>query len=139
MAHTPLYDDGTYVVTDTILSTPRRIYPVANATAHIRSDPMWIACASAALFAATLVLYADLLTVPELLVGAAVVGGLFVIAGQAQILCVDAIGFPRAFIVTHPKKVRAIFDAIRRSRSADFRGSAAISNEVPAAHQYFDN
>lgn len=112
----PIYDDGRYLVSSSMVATPSRIYPVANTTAGIRRDPLWTGLGIAAFVLAGIATYGDLLYPVELLTMVAVAcGGLF--AGwQVLVLRLDAPGHRRALIVGPRKRIWKMFRAIRSVR-----------------------
>lgn len=118
----PIYDDGTYVVTRSVIATPTRYYPIANATARIRRDPLWLAFGVAGFYAAALATYGDLLTSQEILSSGIFTAALLIVGVNVRLLSIDAIGHPRAVIVGSTKKISSLFRAIRAATTADFRG-----------------
>lgn len=118
MANT-IYDDGVFVVTEAVISTPRRFYPIGNTTATIRRDPLWAAMSLCGFGAACLTLYGDLLYLPEQ--GAMVAAcGASLIAGRAfSILRLDAPLHRRALILARTSRIERLFAALRRARTAD--------------------
>jgi len=112
----PIYDDGTYIVTDAVIATRRRFYPLANVTASLRRDPLWFGIGLLAFGGACLAIYGDLLRPHEMVILAAlcVLGPL---AGNAfVILRIDAAGHPRTFIVGRRRRVERLFAAILGAR-----------------------
>lgn len=114
-----LYDDGRIAVSKASLSTPSQVYPLTHATARIRRDLYWLAASSAALTAATLAIYGDLLTLPE-------IGGFFIApaafwlgAKAVGVLVLDSPGHPRTFIIAGSARIKRIFAAIRAARAAE--------------------
>lgn len=111
------YDDGTYQVSSSLLSTPRRFYPIENTTARIRRDPLWVGIALIFLVSLTTLVYGDLLYTIELVV-------IWIIAGLAgafglgtAILHVDAFGHENAMLFGPIKTIRGIYKAIRDARA----------------------
>lgn len=121
-----LYDDGTYVVTRSVIATPTRYYPIANATARIRRDPLWFSLGVAGLFAAAVATYGDLLKPEEILSSGILTLGLLFVGVNVRILSIDAIGHRRAIIFGSAKKIGALFRAIRGATSGDFRGLVVL-------------
>lgn len=128
MAHV-IYDDGTYQITDAVFATPRRFYPIANTTAHIRRDPLWIGAGIAGFSIIALAVYGDLLYPHEILTLIAIAVISLVIGHQVSLLSIDAWGHERATVCGRTRKIRALFRAIRDARTADYVGSS-----VPAAN-----
>jgi hypothetical protein len=113
-----IYDDGRYVVSTTVVSTPSRIYPLANTTAGVRRDPLWMGLALAALVCGGIFTYGDLLY-PVEIASALGVAALAVILGwQVAILRLDAPGHPRTMIVSSRARIWKIFGAIRSGKLA---------------------
>lgn len=108
-----LYDDKTYVVTQTTISTPTRYYPIANATARIRRDLLWIAAAATGFGGMALSIYGDLLTPMEISVGGAACLALFAAGSFIQALSIDAVGHKRIVIVGSAARIRRLFAAVR--------------------------
>jgi hypothetical protein len=137
MAMTRTYfDDGNCVVSDAVIATPHRIYPIANATARIRHDLLWIGLGLAGVVGAAIATYGDLLTGVEL--GAGVAGsGLLIAAGtQIKALSIDAFGHPRALIFGHRKKISTLFQAIRKSKLGRGSTPEAENTQIEAHQQY---
>lgn len=116
---TPLYDDGTYSVSTAIVATPRRFYPIANTTASIRRDPLWIGLAVTVLAAACLAVYGDLLHPNERIA----LGGVCLLAllagSQFSVLRIAALGHHRAMIIGRRRRIARLYRAIRDARMAD--------------------
>jgi hypothetical protein len=114
-----LYDDGKYAVSKAIVTTPRRFYPLANTTASLRRDPLWLGLGIALFTGACLALYGDLLHRGEQTALIAV--GLFALIGgwQTLVLRIDAIGHPRAVIIGSRSRMHGLYMAIRDARSID--------------------
>jgi hypothetical protein len=110
-----LYDDRAYVVTQTTISTPTRYYPIANATARIRRDLLWVAVAATAFYGLAAATYADLLTSAELTAGAGVCAALFGSGLMIQGLSIDAIGHKRILIIGSTRRVRRLFHAVQEA------------------------
>jgi hypothetical protein len=114
-----LYDDGIYQVTEALVSTPTRFYPLANTTARIRRDPLWLGSGVAAVSLAGAGVYADLLYPIEVISLIGIGLGSLVAGSRIGILCLDAIGLPKAMIITTSTKAAALFGAIRAARTRD--------------------
>jgi hypothetical protein len=123
----PLYDDGTYVVTHAVIATPTRYYPLANATARIRRDPLWLAVCFSGICAGAILSYSDLLKPEEILIGAGMALTLLFLGVNVRILSIDAIGHRRTFIFGSTKRITALFRAIRSASSGDLRGLVMLS------------
>lgn len=127
-------DDGTYLVSANLLSTPRRFYPIANVTARIRRDPLWLALGMAVFATLTTLVYGDLLFPGELLVLWGIAGaGLLVGLGTA-ILHVDAVGHRGALIVASSWRVRAIYRALRQARMEVGRHDQELVRSAEGEH-----
>jgi len=115
----PIYDDGTYTVTQAVIATPRRFYPIAHTTASIRRDPLWLGLSMTGFGAGCLGVYGDLLR-PYEIAFLAVVCLLGLVAGWSfSILRIDAIGHRRAMIVASHGRIRRLYAAIRDARLPD--------------------
>ena len=122
-----LYDDGRYFVTQAIVATPWRFYPVSNTTASIRREPLWIGLGIAGFVAAALAVYGDLLHTEEK-AGLVVVAGLGLLAGRAfVVLRLDAVGLHRALIFGRRARIWKLYWAIRDAREVDSRGVMVVS------------
>ena len=113
----PFYDDGTYQVSRELISTPRRFYPIANTTARIRRDPLWVAIGLNVFAALATITYGDLLLVQELaliwgVAGLSAIGGL-----STAILHIDAFGHDNALLFASSRKINRLYRAIRDARS----------------------
>lgn len=115
---TPLYDDGRYMVSGTIVSTPSRLYPLANTTAGVRRDPLWMSLALAALTGAGIIVYGDLLYPVEIACAVGVTALAVVGGWQVAILRLDAPGHPRTMIISTRTRIWKIFGAIRSAKTA---------------------
>jgi len=113
----PIYDDGRYVVSSSIIATPSRIYPISNTTAAIRRDGLWLGLAITGFVIAGVLTYGDLLYPGELMVMAGVAGLALFGGWQVLILRLDAPGHHRALIVGPRKRIWKMFDAIRSVRA----------------------
>jgi hypothetical protein len=125
----PTYDDGTYYISGAIFATPRRFYPIANTTARIRRDPLWIGLGIAGFVAATFGVYADLLRPEELIVLAGIATVSLVVGSQVAILSIDAMGHEKAMIVGRTRKIRTLYRALRDARTADLQGLRLIEHD----------
>ena len=128
-----IYDDDTYHITSAIIATPRRFYPIANTTARIRRDPLWMGLGIAGFVAASFAVYADLLLPVELATLAAIAALALMIGFQVSILSIDAMGHDKAMIVGRTKKIKALYTAIRDPRTANFqrfRSSVATQKQL---------
>lgn len=123
------YDDGKYVVTDAVVSTPRRFYPIAHTTASIRRDPLWAALGIVAFTAASLAVYGDLLHGAEKIALVLISSAAIVVGWRFSILAIDAIGHRRAFIIARADRIHGIYLAIRDVRGRD--------DNIPPS--FFDN
>lgn len=119
MKSKPLYNDGIYHVTSAVIATPVRFYPIANTTARIRRDPLWVALAFAALMVLALSTYADLLYPAEIvtMIGLSIVG--LMVGWRVAILVLDSPGHQPATIISSSRKVTALYRAIRDARSEE--------------------
>jgi 2C-methyl-D-erythritol 2,4-cyclodiphosphate synthase len=115
----PLYDDGVFAVTSAIVSTPQRFYPLAHTTASIRRDPLWAAVTGAMLGAACLTVYGDLLHFSEQvwIVAASFVS--LLLGREFSILRITAVGHAGAVIIGRRRRIRAVYEVIRRARGCD--------------------
>lgn len=113
----PLYDDGIYTVTPAIVSTPRRFYPLAHTTASIRRDPLWAAVAAAALGAACLGVYGDLLSFAEQAGIVVMSASLLLLGREFVILRIAAIGHTGAVIIGRRHRIQILYEVIRRARN----------------------
>lgn len=129
MTTEPLYDDGTYVITPSVIATPRRLYPIVGCTARIRRDPLWAGFFVTAFTTASVAMYGDLLTLPEVAGAFAISAGTIFLGLNIQILSLDAIGHPRAFILAPSKKVRLLFRAITLARTAEISASPVVTGQ----------
>ena len=124
------FENGTYLVTASLLSTPRRFYPIANTTARIRRDPLWLAAGVVAFVGLATAVYGDLLYFSELMVmwGLAV---LLLAAGvMTAILHVDAVGHRNALVFGPARRVKALYHAIRAARLHVGDPAVAVSGEA---------
>lgn len=129
-----IYDDGTYHVTAAIFATPRRFYPIANTTARIRRDPLWIGVCLAALAGGALAVYGDLLYPVEAAVTVVFIALSLLIGNSISLLSIDAWGHERATIVARTNKIRVLYRAIRDARTAD---NQLILKNVPNTENTF--
>jgi len=114
-----IYDDGKYVVTEAILATPRRLYPMPNTTAHIRRDPLWLAFGVSVFAVATFAAYGDLLYVGEKVAMAGIVLAALAAGYSFSILSIDAVGHRRALIVGRTRRIERVYAALRSVRMAE--------------------
>lgn len=114
---TELYNDGRYIVTNAVISTPTRYYPISNATARIRYDTAWLAIAASALTYAAVATYGDLLKPEEVSIGVAVCVGLIFAAAFVRVLSIDAVGHKRILIIGSTRRIERLFRAIRSAAS----------------------
>ncbi|MFA5952581.1 MAG: hypothetical protein WC807_20140 [Hyphomicrobium sp.] len=112
-----LYDDGVYMVTPAIVSTPRRFYPLAHTTASIRRDPLWAAISFTILGGACLAIYGDLLQFQERVTLVVICVGALLAGGSVTILRISAIGHSGAMIIGRSSRIRALYRAIRDART----------------------
>ena len=114
-----IYEDGDFVVTDAVIATRRRLYPIANTTATIRRDPLWAAISLTGFGAASLLVYGDLLYAPEMVsvIGICAIG---LVVGRAySILRLDALGHRRAFILARTGRIEKLFSALKLAQAPD--------------------
>ncbi len=123
------FDNGTWQVSTSLLSTPRRFYPIQNTTARIRRDPLWLALGLNGFAAGTSFIYGDLLYLHELcaLWGVVLVSGL--IGLGTAILHVDSVGHPHALLFSSARTIRKIYQAMRAARM-DAEASGFIELEA---------
>ena len=112
------------MITPAVISTPRRLYPIANCTARIRRDPLWLAIFLAVFVGLAIRIYGDLLEPHEIAIAIGVTVAALLLGLNMQILSLDALGHPRAFIFGRTKKIRTLFRAITLARTADSSGLA---------------
>jgi hypothetical protein len=107
------------MVTAAIVATPRRFYPLTNTTASIRRDPLWLGLGITGFAAACIMVYGDLLRVPEIaaLVGIALVS--MVIGWNIAAMRIDAVGHPRAMIIGRRRRLENLYIAVRNARNID--------------------
>ncbi len=110
------FNNGTYLVTASLLSAPRRFYPIANTTARIRRDPLWLAAGVVAFVSLATAVYGDLLYVRELCVMWGVAVLLLAAGMMTAILHVDAVGHRNALVFGPARRVQALYRAIRDAR-----------------------
>lgn len=113
----PFYDDGIYQVSQELISTPRRFYPIANTTARIRRDPLWVAIGLNAFAALATITYGDLMLAHELVVIWGIAGLSAIVGVGTAILHIDALGHDNALLFASSKKVNKLYRAIRAARS----------------------
>lgn len=118
-ASTMIYDDGTYQVSQAMICTPTRLYPVPFTTARIRRDPLWLGGATIMMTSGAVSIYRDLLFPQEIVILIGVGVGALIAGSCIAILRIDAIGHPKAMIVARTGKIRALFAAIRVARTSD--------------------
>jgi hypothetical protein len=114
-----VYNDGTYLVTEAVVATPHRFYPVANTTARIRRDPLWISLCITALGFATFGVYGDLIYTGEKIVMGLACAAALAVGQGVSILSIDAVGHRRALIVARTMRIRRLYAAIRAVRVVD--------------------
>ncbi|NKE48645.1 hypothetical protein HB662_28015 [Roseomonas frigidaquae] len=114
-----VYNDGTYLVTEAVVATRHRFYPVANTTARIRRDPLWISLCITALGVATFGVYGDLICTGEKIVLGLTCVATLVVGQSVSILSIDAVGHRRALIVARTMRIRRLYSAIRAVRVVD--------------------
>lgn len=122
-----IYDDGTYHVTRAVLATPTRFYPLANSTARIRRDPLWIGISMTAFALCAFGIYGDLMFPGEvatlaLLAMVSLLGSI-----NLGILVLDAPGHQPLMVIGSKRKIFSLYRAIRDAKIPDH----------PAV--YFDN
>jgi hypothetical protein len=110
------YRDKSYEVTQTAISTPRRIYPLGNSQARIRRDPLWFALAFSVFCIAAHRTYGDLLHDHEIVAMIFSMTFALLIGWQFSILQLHAIGHERAVIFASTRRVKRLFAAIRQAR-----------------------
>lgn len=111
------YDDGIYKVSREHISNGRRFYPIANTTARIRRDPLWIAIGLNAFAALATITYGDLMLLHELAVMWGI-AGLSAYAGtRTTIFHIDAPGHDSALFFVSSAKINELYQAIRLARS----------------------
>jgi len=113
----PIYDDGTYQVSRELISTPRRFYPIANTTARIRRDPLWVAIGLNTFVALATITYGDLMFVHELMLLWGIAGLSAVVGLSTAILHIDAFGHDNALLFASSRKINRLYRAIRDERS----------------------
>jgi hypothetical protein len=113
------YDDGTYRITPAVIATPTRLYPVAQTTARLRRDPIWLGLSVAGVSAMAIAVYRDLLFPGEIAILVALGAGALGLGRAIGILQLDAVGHRKALIVARRPKVVALFKAIRDARLRD--------------------
>jgi len=113
----PIYDDGRYIVSTSIVATPTRFYPIGNTTAAIRRDPLWLGLAVTGFVLAGIFSYGDLLYPNELIAMAGAAALALLIGWQVLILRLDAPGNRRALIVGPRTRIWKMFRAIRSART----------------------
>lgn len=111
------YDDGIYSVSQAIMATPTRFYPLANTTASIRRDPLWAATAFTVFGLAAFLVYGDLLHVHEQGLLAAICAAGIVGGREFCILRLDAVGHRRTMIVGRKRRIVRLYQAIRDART----------------------
>lgn len=121
-----VYNDGTYKVTEAIVATPHRFYPVANTTARIRRDPLWVSLFITALGVAAFHVYGDLIYTGEKIVLGVICAGALAVGQGVSILSIDAVGHRRALIVARTTRIRRLYAAIRAVRVVD--GAAGLGH-----------
>lgn len=125
----PIYDDGRYVVSSSIVATPTRFYPIGNTTAGIRRDPLWMGLVITGFVAGCVLTYGDLLYQGELMIMAGVAAASLLTGWQVLILRLDAPGHRRALIIGGRSRIWKIFRAIRSVRTAPTDPSILLINE----------
>lgn len=111
------YDDGIYKVSRELVSTPRRFYPIANTTARIRRDPLWIAIGLLTFAALATITYGDLLFAHELALIWGVTGLSAFVGVSTAILHIDAFGHENALLFSSSRKINRLYRAIRDART----------------------
>ena len=128
----PFYDDGTYQVSRELISTPRRFYPIANTTARIRRDPLWVAIGLNCFTVLATITYGDLLFAHELALIWGVAAFSAIAGFGTAILHIDALGHDNALLFASARKIRGVFDAIRLARSGSEHSHAMIIEDEKA-------
>lgn len=113
----PIYDDGRYIVSSSIVATPTRFYPILNTTVAVRRDPLWLGLAVTGFVLAGIFTYSDLLYRGEIMTMAGVAVFALLTGWQVLILRLDAPGHRRALIVGPRTRIWKIFRAIRTART----------------------
>lgn len=114
-----LYDDGAYRVSSAVIATPTRFYPLANTTASLRRDPLWVGIALTVFAGLSVRIYGDLLFPMEkvwLLGGCAAA---LLIGWHVVILRIAAPGHRRAILIGRRKRMKSLYEAIWRARTID--------------------
>lgn len=125
------FDNGTYQVSTALLSTPRRFYPIANTTARIRRDPLWMALGFTAFAALATITYGDLLYASELLFLWTIAILSMAVGIGTAVLHIDAIGHRNAFVFGSARMIKRLYHAIRDARNmAESRGIMLIEEEA---------
>lgn len=131
-------DDGTYMVSANLLSTPRRFYPIANITARIRRDPLWLASGIAAFSGLSTVVYGDLLYVSELVTMWALTGATLAIGFGTAILQVDAIGHRQSMVFGSARRIRALYEALRQAKQEESVNQFSTSGNIVVDERSLD-
>lgn len=113
---THFYDDGTYQVSRELISTPRRFYPIANTTARIRRDPLWVAIGLSTFAVLATIAYGDLMFAHELALIWGVAGLFGIVGLSTAILHIDAFGHDNALLFASSRKINRLYRAIRDAR-----------------------
>lgn len=114
------HDDGRFLVTSELVSTPNRFYPLANTTAKIRRDPLWFALGLSAINGAATAIYGDLLQPQELAWMWGVNLAVFAAGWSVSILNIEAIGHKSTILFARTGTVKKLFAAIKEARMAQF-------------------
>jgi hypothetical protein len=124
----PIYDDGTYLVTDAIIATPRKFYPITNTTAHIRRDPLWTGLGVCVLGVLSIAVYGDLLLASEKIILIVLCAIAALMGSQMSILRIDAVGHRPAMIVGRHRRLVLLYRALRNTHSIETENVSHKSN-----------
>lgn len=119
-----LYDDGSFKVSELVIATPHRLYPLSNASVRVRRDPLWAGVAAALLMGLASSVYYDLLTASELLAMAAFAVGGLVVGSSIALLAVDVPGHPRSIVFGRTGKIRAVYRAVLAAKFSELNDAA---------------
>lgn len=126
-----LYEDPGFKITRTSVATPSRLYPLANATARLRRDPLWAGLAGLGFAVGCIAMYGDLLFPGEIVAAGGLALAALVVGSQFSILRLDTVGHSRALFFGPHRLMKRRFRAVCDARLAFFDPASLALIEHP--------